>query len=385
MCPDGLFRRSLGLGATMAHGSGPTVDPIARPTQRISAAEIAQATSRRRNYWVPWDSIARAELRHEFLLTESLHLQLNDGRRRKFLWFAVDQAHLVLANTLEAAIGTRFVQPRTKQASAGTPRTESAEEWPVTLIANWVDPGMDVLERRCAVVLLAAGAWVAGASWLLDGRPELRILAVGVLGTAVVGWRAMRNRRVALELVLSPNSARIRESRESDVRTHALPREGAGRLTASESGLDWHDRRLALFDTADRLIAQFKARYASVTARSDSAEGDAWLQKHLPGVSRGKKGQVSVTALIGTWWPHPERRLSIRGSADVRRRWAEPDLLGFAAWDRKQRRQYAAWFGAFMLVFLVIGMTLPMSFSEWISYFPLCIAGLAFAIRHLLW
>ena len=111
VCGDGLFRQSLGLKATMAHGSGPTVDPIARPTRQVSAAEIAQATARRHNYWVPWDSVARAELRHGFL-TDSLHLELKDGQRRTFLWLAVDQAHLVLAAALQAAIGIRFVPPR---------------------------------------------------------------------------------------------------------------------------------------------------------------------------------------------------------------------------------------------------------------------------------
>jgi hypothetical protein len=69
----------------MAHGSGPTVDPIVRTKRLFSAADIARATSRRRNHWVPWDAIARAELRHGFM-TDSLHLKLKDGTQRRFMW-----------------------------------------------------------------------------------------------------------------------------------------------------------------------------------------------------------------------------------------------------------------------------------------------------------
>ena len=94
---------------------------------------------------------------------------------------------------------------------------------------------------------------------------------------------------------------------------------------------------------------------------------------------------MSVTALIGAWWPHPQRRMSVRGNAAVRRRWEEPDLGGFAAWDRKQRRLYAAVFGAFMLFFLVIGILFPMSLGERIAYFPLVVGGVAFAVRHVIW
>ena len=222
VCPDGLFRRSLGLRATMAHGSGPTVDPIARSTRQFSASEIAQATSRRRNYWVPWDSVARAELRHGFM-TDSLHLQLKDGRRRKFLWLAVDQAHLILAAALAASIGTRFVQPEPARKESLRSEAAESDEWPVTLVANWADPGVDL-----AIALLAAGAWATGVQLILEGRPDVRFLVLGVLAAGVVGWRAIRNRRVVLELVLSPNSARVRESRGTEVRTNELPRQRAG-------------------------------------------------------------------------------------------------------------------------------------------------------------
>lgn len=390
VCRDGIFRRSLGLWATMAHGSGPTVDPVGRITRRVTPSEIAQATARRRNLWVPWDSIASPELRHGFM-TDSLHLRLKDGRRRKFLWLAVDQAHAPLAAALEQSIGDRFVRAAAgNHGGADSLQSAGAEPavsdvWPVTLVANWVDPGIDLLELRSAIVLLAAGVWATGARLIVDGRFDVRMLGLAVFAGAWVAWRAVRYRPVALELILSPDSARVRETRGADVRTHELARQRAGWLSASESGLDWRDRRLALFDDAERAIAQFKARRATVTARADSADGDAWLQGHLPGTGGRAKTEASVTALLGTWWPHPERRLSIRGNAAVRRRWEEPSLPEHVAWDRRQRRLYAAVFGAFMLFFVLIGVLLPGSAGERLAYLPLVVGGLALAVRHLLW
>lgn len=380
VCPDGMFRRPLGLGATMAHGSGPTVDTVALPKQRLSSADIAQSTSRRRNYWVTWDSIAGAEFRHGFM-TDSLHIRLKDGRRLKFMWLAVDQAHLVLAPALKESIGDGLAPLKGKLEHGQLGREDSGgpTDWPVTVTASWIDPRIDQLELRSAIVVLAAGAWIAGSSLILDGRSEIRILALGLVVGAVVAWRALRNRRSALELILSPETARLREGRGADTRTHELARQRAGWLTAGETGLDWHDRGLGLFDDADRLVAKFKGRPAHMAVRSDSSAGDAWVQANLPRADRTAQDVASVTALVGMWWPHPERRLSIRGNASVRRRWEEPDLAGYAAWDRKQRRLYAAAFGAFMLFFLVIGLVSPMPLSEQIAFLPPVVAGLVFA------
>lgn len=319
-------------------------------------------------------------------MTDALHLKLKDGGQRKFMWLAVDQAHLVLAAALEGSIGTSFVHAKSERTLPEAIATDAPEaEWPATVVANWTDPGIDLLELRSAVVLLAAGAWATGAQLIVGGGVDVRFLSLGIIASGIVGWRAMRKPRANLELVLSPNSLRVSERRGAHVRTHELPRNRAGWLTAGESGLDWRDRMLALFNDADQSIANFKARLASVKARSDSAEGDAWLGTHLPGADRGGQGRVSVTSLVSAWWPYPERRVSVRGNAAVRRRWEEPDLGGFSAWDRKQRRLYAGVFGAFMLFFLVIAIVSPMSLGEAIAYFPLVVGGLAFAVRHLLW
>lgn len=315
-------------------------------------------------------------------MTDSLHLVLKDGRRLKFMWLAVDQAHLVLGPALQDAIGERLAPLKGKLEVGDRDSSEQPEhgDWPVTVAARWIDPGIDQLELRSAIAVMAAGGWMAGSSLLLDGRPEVRFLVLGVLFAAVVGWRAIRNRRVALELTLSPDSARLRERRGADLRIHELSRQRAGWLTAGETGLDWHDRGLGLFDETDRSTAKFKARPARVTVRADSAAGDVWVGAYLPGAELAPTEGVSVTALLGTWWPHPERRLSIRGSASARRRWEEPDLQGYAEWDRRQRRLYAGMFGAFMLFFLIIGVVFPMSLNERIAYLPPVLAGLSFAV-----
>lgn len=89
--------------------------------------------------------------------------------------------------------------------------------------------------------------------------------------------------------------------------------------------------------------------------------------------------------MLGAWWPHPDRRASVRGNMSIHRRWAEPSPRGYPAWDRHQRRLYAGVFGAFMFFFVVIGIALPMSRGEAIAYFPLVLGGLAFAVRHVIW
>lgn len=113
LCPDGLLRRALGLGATMAHGTLQTVDPSTPVRRRLTSEEIAAIGGGRRNRWIRWDSIARAELRSG-PLTHSLHLELRDGTRQKLLWLGVDPARARLADVLPSVLGERFVAGKGK-------------------------------------------------------------------------------------------------------------------------------------------------------------------------------------------------------------------------------------------------------------------------------
>jgi hypothetical protein len=100
MCDDGLFRSSLGLETTLAHGRGPTVDPGSRPTRAFQADEIERIVSQgRQNRWVPWTMISHATLKRGFL-DSSLHLELSDGRREKFLWLRSDGGYELLEKAL---------------------------------------------------------------------------------------------------------------------------------------------------------------------------------------------------------------------------------------------------------------------------------------------
>ena len=109
VCDDGLLRRSLGLMATLKHANLRTVDPNARVVERLTDEQISQMTARERNVWVPWASIRAAELRSG-PATDSLHLELLDGRRMKLLWLAVDEAKPFLAEALPGVIGDRLVR-----------------------------------------------------------------------------------------------------------------------------------------------------------------------------------------------------------------------------------------------------------------------------------
>jgi len=113
VCPDGLLRRSLGLGRTIwrgfRHGAGRTVNPSLRQTRSFTPAEIATISrGNGRNRWVPWESIAKAQARRG-PLTDSLHLELRDGRRLKFLWLRVDEAMDPVAEAVGRHLDQRFV------------------------------------------------------------------------------------------------------------------------------------------------------------------------------------------------------------------------------------------------------------------------------------
>jgi hypothetical protein len=109
LCPSGLLRRSLDLAVTMRHGANPTVDPARRPTRWFTSGEIAQITqSNRRNRWVPWASISTASAKRG-PLTDSLHVELNDGGQSKFLWLKVDDAMGLVAEAAAQHLGNRFV------------------------------------------------------------------------------------------------------------------------------------------------------------------------------------------------------------------------------------------------------------------------------------
>jgi hypothetical protein len=76
-----------------------------RPVRSFDPEAIAGIMqSSRRNCWVPWDAIARAELG-----SSRLTLDLQDGHRVVLMWVPVDDVS-PLRNTLPVLLGERFYQ-----------------------------------------------------------------------------------------------------------------------------------------------------------------------------------------------------------------------------------------------------------------------------------
>jgi len=114
LCPGGLLRRSLGLWATVRHGDmrGPkwSVDSLNRPRRSFAPDEVRRIVeSDRRNRWIKWDDISRATLKGG-LVDHSLHLELNDGTRAKFLWLRMDGGLDLLRAALSRALGSLHVK-----------------------------------------------------------------------------------------------------------------------------------------------------------------------------------------------------------------------------------------------------------------------------------
>jgi hypothetical protein len=108
LCPTGLLRRSVGLAATIRHGSQRTVDPSDRPTREFGLDEIAQiCAAGRRNRWITWAEITHATLKRG-VIDHSLHLDLGVGRREKLLWLRSDGGYELLETALSRALPGRF-------------------------------------------------------------------------------------------------------------------------------------------------------------------------------------------------------------------------------------------------------------------------------------
>jgi hypothetical protein len=110
LCPTGLLRRSLGLTTTLGHGTGnrATVDPAHRPTRTFGLDEIRQILAEgRRNRWISWSEISQATLKRG-LMDSSLHLELGDRRREKFLWLRGDGGYDLLERSLARSLPGRF-------------------------------------------------------------------------------------------------------------------------------------------------------------------------------------------------------------------------------------------------------------------------------------
>jgi len=108
LCPNGLLRRSLGLGTTLRHYGGHTVDPDARPRRAFSLGDIADVRSAgRRNRWITWADITHATLKRG-VVDHSLHIDLADGRREKVLWLRVDGGYDILDEALGRSLPGRF-------------------------------------------------------------------------------------------------------------------------------------------------------------------------------------------------------------------------------------------------------------------------------------
>ena len=116
LCPDGILRHALGLGATLRHGMGRggirrTVGEP-RPTRIFEAMDIiAILGSDQRNRWITWDEIQHATLKLG-IIDHSLHVVLTNGRRGKFLWLQVDGGYEELEAALSKSLGSRFTASR---------------------------------------------------------------------------------------------------------------------------------------------------------------------------------------------------------------------------------------------------------------------------------
>jgi len=84
------------------------VDQASRPNRTFTPSEIAQIVATgRHNSWITWPEISGATLKRG-VLDHSLHVDLGDGRRVKFLWLQLDGGYDLLEETLGRTLPGRF-------------------------------------------------------------------------------------------------------------------------------------------------------------------------------------------------------------------------------------------------------------------------------------
>ena len=263
---------------------------------------------------------------------------------------------------------------------------QAQTDWPITVVARWKDPGISERELRWVGVLFIGLLWMFAATLVLERRLSPALFGLAILVAAPFLWQWIRRRPADLEMVLEPDRLRLRGV-VGATSTIELLRQNAGALMAAEGGVDWRERLVLLTDGADREVARFRARNAKVEFRDVSNASESWWRSTMPPDSepRTPPTELSTTALLGAWWPRPDRRRSVRGSFHVLRPWKESDLSTYEAWDRRERRQAGLLIiGALSFTYALPIITLPWSLTDAVVFLPPGVIGLALLLRGLL-
>jgi hypothetical protein len=87
------------------------VDPSGRPRRTFGLDEIGQILAPgRRNRWITWDEISHATLKRG-VIDHSLHLELLNESREKFLWLRIDGGYDLLESALSRSLPDHFTAP----------------------------------------------------------------------------------------------------------------------------------------------------------------------------------------------------------------------------------------------------------------------------------
>jgi hypothetical protein len=259
-------------------------------------------------------------------------------------------------------------------------------DWPLTVVARWKDPGFSERELRWFGVLFICVLWMFTATLVFERRLSPALFGLAILVAAPLAWQWIRRRPADLEMVLEPDRLRLRGV-VSATPSIELLRRHAGALMAAESGVDWRERFVLLTDDADREVARFRARNATVEFRDVSSVSESWWRSTMPPgtAARVPPTELSTTALLGAWWPRPDRRRSVRGSFHVLRPWKESDLSTYEAWDRRERRQAGLLIiGALLFTYALAIIGVRWSMTDALVYVPPGVIGLALLLRGVL-
>jgi hypothetical protein len=149
-----------------------------------------------------------------------------------------------------------------------------------------------------------------------------------------------RDPRVKLTLRLAEDELSLSAS-HPDWPSLSLRRDQAAFLVATEYSVNWHERRLALFDDEERLVMEFIGAMAETSWEpSSSSVKPEGSKPDLP-------VRIPAAVLLGAWWPHPERRLTQGRYLGRAARWRDPWIEDFPRRERRERALLAVLLGLF--------------------------------------
>jgi hypothetical protein len=226
---------------------------------------------------------------------------------------------------------------------------------------------------------------MAAVHIVMERAVPIAFLLLVLACAAIPLLHVLRRRQDEYELLVSPSELRLVS--RSDPTVRVLARGRAGHLIAAESGMDPTESLVAVTDDGGRVVFRVRSSPANLRFGDTSAAPPGWWADSMPAGTSPKDPPTTArtVTLLASWWPTRERRVSLRGTAGLRRRWLEGDLRTEGSAVRRGRR--FAWAMVVGLIIFIVALMVPTTWpwttTEVVAFVPPIVAALVLATRSI--